>query len=85
MDDSASDVGQAEVAAGVVVRQPLVIHAEQMQRGRVQVVHVDFVLDRVMSPLVGLAVSDARLYAASCQPDREAAGIVVSAMPFCWA
>ena len=43
--DAAIDVGEAEVAAGVAVRQLGVVEAHQVQQGRVQVVDVDLVLD----------------------------------------
>src|SRR5437588_1383890 len=36
--DGAADVGQAEIAAGVAVGQPLVVEAQQVQHCRVQVV-----------------------------------------------
>ena len=54
------DVGQAEVAAAVAVRQLLVVEAHQVQDRRVQVVDVDAVLDRVEAELVGRAVDHAR-------------------------
>ena len=38
------NVGQAKVATGVTVREPLVVKAHQVQDGRVQVVHVDAIL-----------------------------------------
>src|SRR4051812_33470274 len=39
----AGDVGEPEIAARVTVRELLVIQAQQMQHGRVQIVHVNFV------------------------------------------
>src|SRR5206468_3210229 len=53
---AAAHIGEAEVAAGVAVSQLLVIEAEQVQQGRVQVVHVDLVLHGVVAELVGGAV-----------------------------
>ena len=50
-------VGQPEVAAVVAVRQPLVIHAEQVQDRGVQVVDADPVLDGLVADLVGRAVA----------------------------
>ena len=58
-------VGQAEVAAGVAVGQLGVIEAQQVQHGGVQVVEVDFVFDGVVAVVIGLAVADAGLHAAS--------------------
>ena len=53
---SPGNVGQAEVAAGVTVGEPLVVEAEQVQDRGVQVVHVDAVLDGAEAELVGGAV-----------------------------
>src|SRR5579859_7458284 len=63
--DAAFHVGQTEVAAGVAEGQPLVIEAEQMQDGRVQVAHVHRLLDGVMAEFVGGAVTQAALNAAA--------------------
>ena len=49
-------VGEPEIAAGVAIRQTLVVQAEQVQDRRVQVVEVDLVLDRVVAVVVGRAV-----------------------------
>src|SRR5262249_41404786 len=45
LDHVALHVGQAHVAAGVAVGQPLVVQAEQVQDRRVPVVDVDLALD----------------------------------------
>ena len=52
MDYAAVDVGQAEVATGVAVGQLFVIHAENVQKGRVQVVHVDRSFHRCVADFV---------------------------------
>ena len=59
IDHPPSHIGQAKVPARIPIRQPFVIQSEQMQDRRVQIVHVDFVLNGVMAILVGLAVADA--------------------------
>ena len=56
MNDVAVDVGEAEVAAGVVVGEAFVIEAQKMQDGRLEVVNVDFVLGDMEAEVVGLAV-----------------------------
>jgi len=45
----AFDVRQPEIAARVTERELLVVEAQQMQQGRMQVVHVDLVLDGKVS------------------------------------
>ena len=52
----AGHVGQPEIAAAVAVRQPLVVEAQQVQHGRVQIVDVHAVLDGVVAVVVGGAV-----------------------------
>src|SRR3954447_3951653 len=76
----AVDVGQAEVAAGVAIRQTLVVEPEQVEDRGVQVVIVHLVLDRGEPELVGPAVADAPLHAAAGQPDRISLGVVVAAV-----
>ena len=73
-------VGQAEVAAGVAVRQLLVVEAQQVQDRRVQIVDVDLVLDGGEAELVGRAVDVPALDAAAGQPHREAVVVVVAAV-----
>jgi hypothetical protein len=63
----------------VMVRQALVVQAEQVQDGRLQVVDVDRALDHVEAQLVGRPVSQPRLHAAARQPDRERLRPVLSA------
>ena len=46
------DIGQSEVAARVAVRQTLVIQAQNVQNGRVQIVHVHGIVDRQETELV---------------------------------
>src|SRR5262245_40746981 len=49
-------VGQAEIAAAVAIRQPLVIQPHQVQDRRVQVMDVHTLLDRLIAEFVGGAV-----------------------------
>ena len=50
------NIGQPEIPARIAIRQPLVIEAQQMQDGRVQVVEVNLVLHRVIAVVVGRSV-----------------------------
>ena len=52
VDHSAMDVGQAEVTAGVSAGELLVIEAEELEEGRVEVMDVHLVLDRLVAQLV---------------------------------
>ena len=53
------DAGQPLVEALVAVGEPLVVEAQQVQHGGVEVADVDGVLDDVVGELVGLAVDRA--------------------------
>src|SRR5438874_4987764 len=78
-DDVAINVGQTLVAALVEVGQFLVVQAETVQDGRVNVVNVGLLLDGLEAEIVGRAVTHAALDAASGQPHRETIRIVVAA------
>ena len=57
------------------------VQTELMQNCRVEVVHVDFVLDGMMPELVGRTVGESGFHATTGQPRCEAARIVVSTGP----
>src|SRR5262245_7599525 len=77
-------VRQPERSARVVTTQASWIQPQQMQDRRVQVVHMDLVLRRLMAELVGRAIRKPRPQSAARQPDGEARRVVVAAraVPF---
>ena len=79
-DHLAMHVGEPHVAAAEAVGQPLVIHAQEMQDRRVQVVDLDLVFDGVITVVVGGAVDRAALDSAAGHPHGEAIGVVVAAV-----
>src|SRR5687767_14890924 len=79
MDYFAADVGEAEVAAGVAVGEFLVVEAEEVENGRVQVVDMDGILGGFETELVGGAVDGAAFDAAAGEPNGKAVGIVIAA------
>ena len=78
-DDGTSDVGEAEAAAVVGVGELLVIEAELVEDGGVDVVDVGFVDGGVVADFVGFAVAHAAFDAASGHPGGEAMRVVVTA------
>src|SRR5688572_4415363 len=74
------DAGQALVEAEVAHRESLVVEAEYLEHGRVEVADVDGVLDDVVAEVVRLAVDGAALEAAAGHPHGEAARVVVAAV-----
>src|SRR4051794_14283811 len=63
--DHSVDIGQTEVAARIEVRELLVIEAEQVQHGRVQIVNVHTVLHCVVADLIGVAIGETALHTAA--------------------
>ena len=80
--DIAVDVGQAEVAAIVAEREPLVIQAQQVEDGGMEVVMRDAVLNGVHAELVGCAVGNAWLDVAARHPHGEAEVVMAAAEGF---
>jgi len=76
----AVDISQAEVAAGVAVGELLVVDAEDVEDGGVEVVHMDFVFLGEVAEVVGGSVAIAGFDASSGEPDGEAGGVVVTAI-----
>ena len=79
VDHVAVHVGQPALDAVVVVAQPLVVEAEQVQDRGVQVVDRADVLDRLVAELVGRAVAEARVSRRRRPARREALRVVVAA------
>ena len=75
----AVDIGQAEIAAGMAEGEPLVVDAQLVQQGGVQVMHVHLVLHGLRAELVGGTKAEPGPEAAAGQENGEAAGVVVAA------
>jgi hypothetical protein len=74
------DVCQAKVTAAVMVGQPPVIQAKQMQDRGVEIVDMNFVFDGGEAKLVGSAVDRSAFDAAAGKPHREAIRIVITSV-----
>ena len=73
-------VGEAALDAVVIEAQALVVHAEQVERGGVEVVAVGGVFLGLGTELIRRAVSRAAPDAAAREPRGERAGVVVAAL-----
>ena len=80
IDDMTIDVGQSEVSASVAKGQFFVVEAEQMQNGRVHVVHMDAIVLSVIPKFVRRPVRESRLETRTGQPPSEAVRIVISSV-----
>lgn len=75
----AVDVGQPETSALVFESQALVVDTHQVEDRSIEVVDVNRSIDDVVAVLVGLAIDVAAFDTAACHPDRETAGVMVTA------
>lgn len=62
----------------VLESQPFMIKAEEVKHGGVQVINVDFAIDRVVSEVVGHSMDDSSLDAATGHPHRKSMLIVLA-------
>src|SRR5205814_3422270 len=76
--DLAMYVGQTALGAVVVKGQSLVIQAEQMEQGRVQVMNRADFLYRLVTEFIRCAVAESAFYTRPRQPDGETMGVVVA-------
>lgn len=80
MHDLTMHVGQAEVSTAVAVGQSLVVQAHQVQDRGVEIVNVDGILGGHVAELVGVAVGEPTLHAASREPHREASAVMIATL-----
>src|SRR5262245_54208353 len=78
VDHFSEYVGEAEVTAGVAIRQLLVIEPEAVQDRRLHVVDVNPALDRVETQIIGLSQRHAGLDPAAGHPDRIRLRVVIA-------
>src|SRR3954468_23616791 len=67
----ACNIGQAEIAAGMPEGQLLVVKSETMQNGRVEVMHMHWILGHSPPNFICLAVNHAAFYTTTRQPTRK--------------
>src|SRR5262249_54722194 len=80
LDDLAGDVGEAVIPALVLVGQPLVVDAEQVEDRGMEVVDVDAVGRDAVAEGVRRAEGDARLDPTAGRPDGETPRMVIAAV-----
>src|SRR5262245_19230720 len=80
MDYVSGDIGQAEISAAVMVSEPGMVNAQQVQNGRMQVVNVDRFVDHLESEIVGSAVDHPSFDASAGHPHCECERVVIAAV-----
>src|SRR5262245_21342546 len=73
------NIREPEVAPLEAVGEPLVVDAEEVQKGRLEVVDVDRVFGHAHPQFVRFAITDAGLHPAASHPEREGVGMMVAA------
>src|SRR5438045_4025488 len=77
-DHLAMDIGEAIVAAFEPVSELLVVHAEEVQDGCVEIVHVGRVLHDVVTEVIGGTEDQPRFDAAARHPKGETARMMIA-------
>src|SRR5581483_6034665 len=77
-DDLPFHIGQTCLTSGVTIAQFLVIQSQQVKDGRVPIVDVDLVVNRLITVVVCLAIGQTALNAAPGHPHRVTGMIVVA-------
>ena len=72
------DIGEAEIATGIVEGQLLMVEAEAVQDGGLKVMHMDWVLDHVESQVVGGPMTHAGPDAATGHPNTVSLRVMIS-------
>src|SRR5436189_11359 len=73
-------VCQSTLNAIVIIRQPGMVQAQQVQGGGVQIVAITWIFDRPAAGLIRGPIADATSDAAAGEPDRECLSVVVAAL-----
>ena len=79
LHEFAMHVGEAEITAGVAVGEALVVDAEEVKDGGVDVVDIDGSFDGEVAEVVEHAVAGAGTQTSAGHPDGEAPGMMVAA------
>ena len=73
----ALNIGQTEIPSIMAVGQLLVIHAQQVKNGRVQIVNIDPIFGRLVSKFISCPMTDSSLGATTGEPVGEGMRIVI--------
>ena len=76
-------IGQTKISAGVPKRQLFMVDAHQVQKGRVEVMHMDLILHRGKPEFVGRSIGHPTSNATTSEPYRKTMVVMVAALcPF---
>src|SRR5580658_7675092 len=63
-----------------LVREFVVVDAQAVEKGRVEIPYRDWILDHVVAVVIGLAVGDARAHATTCHPRGVATRMMIASI-----
>jgi hypothetical protein len=72
-------IGQSNVTAAEAVGQLLVVDPEQVQHGGVEIMYLQWLIHRLVTPIIGCAIGHAGLDPAPGHPKAEAVLVVIPA------
>ena len=79
-DDIPMHVGEAKLAAGVPVGQPLMIQSQSIKQRGMQIVHVDGFFDGAITKFIRSTVGQAAADTAAGEPHGEGLGMMIAAI-----
>src|ERR1700751_918036 len=73
-----NDSGEFLVKPLKLERELLMVNAQQMKKSGIEIAHVSRIANNVVAKVVRLTIRNSGLYATSCQPHGEAAGMMIT-------
>src|SRR5437660_1705032 len=80
LSNNTGDIGEPEITSCVIVSKLFMFEPEQIEDGGVQIVKVHAIFHCIISEVIGAAVAEARLDAATGHPHGVAVGIVIASI-----
>ncbi len=77
-DHFARKIREAVIAAGVAEREALMVQPHEVEHCGMQIVHVDFVVDRAKTKVIGSTVRHTAFDTTACKPHGEAPMVMVA-------
>src|SRR5579864_2639046 len=73
-----NDAGEFLVEPLKLEREFLMVNAQQVKKGGIEIAHVYGIANDVVAKVVRLTIRNSGLYATACQPHGEAAGMMIA-------
>ena len=80
MDHPTMDIGQTKITTCVTECETAMIESQQVQNGRVEVMHVDRIFLHPVTDVIRLSVYDPRFHPPTSEPARKGGRVMVAAL-----